>query len=142
MSAAIAAKPPSLTLKGKVGEGVVNHHPGNKLVVIPDLIRDPGVRDDRGLQFYVYMLAARKNGTLYVGVTNDLVRRVYEHRTGAAEGFTRRYDVKSLVYFEIHQDAAAAIAREKKLKRWRRAWKIALIERDNPDWRDLYQDIA
>jgi len=110
--------------------------------VIPDLIRDPGTRHDRASQFYVYRLAARKNGTLYVGVTNDLVRRVYEHRTGAAEGFTRRYDVKSLVYFETHQDALGAIAREKKLKRWRRAWKIALIERDNPDWCDLYQDIA
>ncbi len=96
----------------------------------------------RTLQYYVYMLAARMNGTLYVGVTNDLVRRVHEHRNGSVEGFTERYGVKSLVYFEIYQDAYAAITREKKLKRWRRAWKIALIERDNPEWRDLYQDIA
>ena len=88
------------------------------------------------------MLAARMNGTLYVGVTNDLVRRVFEHRTGSVEGFTERYGVKSLVYFEIYQDADTAITREKKLKRWRRAWKIALIERDNPEWRDLYQDLA
>lgn len=116
--------------------------PGLPLTVIRDLIRDPSTRHDRALQFSVYILAARKNGTLYVGVTNDLVRRVYEHRTGAAGGFTQRHDVKALVYFEIHQDAPAAITREKKLKRWRRAWKIALIERDNRDWRDLYQDIA
>ena len=111
-------------------------------IVIPDLIRDPSTRQDRALQYYVYMLAARKNGTLYVGVTNDLVRRAYQHRSGAAGGFTHRHDVKILVYFEVHQDVVAAIAREKKLKRWRRAWKIALIERDNPDWRDLYQDIV
>ena len=99
-------------------------------------------RNDRPVPFYTYMLAARKNGTLYTGVTNDLVRRVWEHRNGLAEGFTKRYDVKALVYFEIHQDAQGAIAREKKFKRWRRAWKIALIERDNPAWRDLYEEIA
>ena len=88
------------------------------------------------------MLAAGKNGTLYTGVTNDLVRRICQHRTGSVDGFTKRHGVKTLVYFEIYQDAHAAITREKKLKRWRRAWKIALIERDNPEWRDLYQDIA
>ncbi len=88
------------------------------------------------------MLAAGKNGTLYTGVTNDLVRRIYQHRTGSVDGFTKRHGVKTLVYFEIYQDAYAAITREKKLKRWRRAWKIALIERDNPEWRDLYRDIA
>ncbi len=84
------------------------------------------------------MLATRRNGTLYTGVTNNLIRRVWEHRNGLAEGFTKRYDVNALVYFEIHQDVQDAIAREKKLKRRRRAWKVALIERDNPAWRDLY----
>lgn len=91
---------------------------------------------------YVYILAARKGGTLYVGVTNDLVRRVHEHRTGTADGFTKRYGVKSLVYFEMYDDPESAIAREKKLKRWRRAWKAALIERGNPAWRDLFDEIV
>ena len=94
------------------------------------------------MSYYVYMLAAKKNGTLYVGVTNDLVRRVWEHRNDAAEGFTRRYIVKTLVYFETFEGPEAAITREKKLKRWRRDWKVALIERDNPHWRDLYEDIV
>jgi putative endonuclease len=88
------------------------------------------------------MLASGKNGTLYIGVTNDLVRRIYEHRTASVDGFAKQHDVRTLVYFEISQDPNSAITRERKLKRRRRAWKIALIERDNPEWRDLYQDIA
>ena len=94
------------------------------------------------MAYYVYMLASRRNGTLYIGVTNDLVRRAYEHREGFVDGFTRRHGVKTLVYFEAHDDVRIAIGREKTLKRWRRAWKIQLIERDNPDWRDLFDDIA
>ena len=94
------------------------------------------------MPFHVYILATRKHGTLYVGVTSDLVRRVYEHRIGAVDGFTKRYGVKTLVYFETHETAEAAIAREKKLKRWRRAWKFDLIEENNFDWRDLYGDIV
>ncbi len=90
------------------------------------------------MTYYVYILASRPGGTLYVGVTNDLVRRTYEHREGQADGFTKTHGVKTLVYFEPHADIEHAIAREKRLKRWRRAWKIQLIERDNPDWRDLY----
>ena len=89
--------------------------------------------------FYVYILANRIGGTLYVGVTNDLVRRVYEHKSGAAESFTKRHDVTRLVYFECFDDIEAAIHRE---KLWTRAWKIALIEKDNPDWVDLYPEIA
>jgi putative endonuclease len=92
--------------------------------------------------FYVYLLASRKYGTLYLGVTNNLVRRVYEHRSDAMSGFTSRYDVKRLVWFEIYQDALSAIAREKQLKKWRRDWKIHLIEETNPDWLDLYDGIA
>ena len=88
--------------------------------------------------YYVYILASQKNGTLYVGVTNDLVRRVYEHREGVVDGFTRRYGAKMLVHFEVFDDVRFAIGREKRLKKWPRAWKIALIEKDNPDWRDLY----
>lgn len=92
--------------------------------------------------FYVYIVASRIGGTLYIGVTNDLVRRVWEHKTGAAESFTKDYDVNRLVYFENFDDIEAAIRREKRLKKWTRAWKIALIEKDNPNWIDLYPEIA
>jgi len=87
---------------------------------------------------YVYILASARNGTLYVGVTNDLLRRVYEHREGTTPGFTARYGVKRLVWYETHGDVVEAIAREKSIKRWRRAWKMALIEKDNPQWLDLW----
>jgi putative endonuclease len=96
----------------------------------------------RGVGYYVYILASQRNGTLYIGVTNGLVRRVYEHRTHAVPGFTRRYEVDQLVWFESHDDVTAAIQREKNLKHWLRQWKIALIERGNPTWRDLYDEIA
>ena len=94
------------------------------------------------MAFYVYLLASKKHGTLYLGVTNDIVRRVHEHRTKAVPGFTKRYDVDKLVWFEIYDDAITAIAREKELKKWRRDWKIRLIEEENPGWVDLYQGIA
>jgi putative endonuclease len=90
-------------------------------------------------QFYFYVLASRRHGTLYIGVTNDLIRRVYEHRIKAVPGFTKRYAVDRLVYFEIFDDAASAITREKQVKKWRRDWKIALIEAENPDWQDLFE---
>ncbi|MGF1608563.1 MAG: GIY-YIG nuclease family protein [Kiloniellales bacterium] len=82
-------------------------------------------------------MASDRDGTLYIGMTNDLVRRVYEHKQGTVEGFTKRYDVDRLVYFETTDDVRAAIQRERNLKRWNRAWKISLIERGNPDWYDL-----
>jgi putative endonuclease len=94
------------------------------------------------MAYYVYLLASKKNGTLYLGVTNDIVRRGYEHRTKAADGFTTRYGVDKLVWFEIYDDALAAIAREKELKKWRRAWKVRLIEENNREWVDLYAEIA
>ena len=87
---------------------------------------------------YVYILASRTNGTLYIGVTSDLARRVREHKEGHVDGFTSRYGVTRLVYVETHPRVTDAIRREKQLKNWQRAWKLALIERDNPDWRDLY----
>ena len=93
------------------------------------------------MAFYVYLLAS-KHGTLYLGVTNDVVRRVYEHRTKAVGGFTTRYGVDKLVWFEIYENAATAIAREKELKKWRRDWKIRLIEEQNPGWSDLYPGIS
>jgi putative endonuclease len=94
------------------------------------------------MAYYVYLLASKKHGTLYLGVTNDIARRVYEHRTKATGGFTARYDVNKLVWFEIYDDAMTAIAREKELKKWRRDWKIRLIEEQNPGWVDLYPGIA
>jgi putative endonuclease len=94
------------------------------------------------MAYYVYLLASKKHGTLYLGVTNNLVRRVYEHRTKAVPGFTSRYGVDKLVWFEIHDTAEAAITREKELKKWRRDWKIRLIEEQNPDWEDLYPGIS
>jgi putative endonuclease len=91
--------------------------------------------------FWVYILANRPRGTLYVGVTSDLVRRNYEHREGLIEGFTKERDVKMLVYYEQHETAMTAIQREKNIKHWSRAWKIDLIISMNPEWRDLWEDI-
>ena len=93
------------------------------------------------MPYYVYLLASRKNGTLYLGVTRDLTRRVYEHKRKVAPGFTARYDVDRLVWFECYDDPQTAIEREKEIKKWRRAWKIDLIEKENSDWRDLYPEI-
>jgi putative endonuclease len=94
------------------------------------------------LAYYVYILASKKHGTLYIGVTRDLVRRVYEHKTKAVPGFTSKYGVNKLVLFEIYDDPATAIAREKELKKWRRDWKTRLIEEQNPNWDDLYPGIT
>jgi putative endonuclease len=91
---------------------------------------------------YVYMLASGLNGTLYVGVTSDLIKRIWQHREGCVEGFTKRYAVKQLVWYEVHADIMEAIRREKQIKKWERRWKIALIQKSNPRWRDLYADIT
>ena len=90
----------------------------------------------------VYILASGRNGTLYIGVTSDIARRAWEHRSGAIEGFSKRYGTYRLVYAEFHETMPDAILREKRIKKWRRAWKLRLIEKDNPDWRDLYEDLA
>jgi putative endonuclease len=89
----------------------------------------------------VYILASERNGTLYVGVTSDLVRRVFDHRFSVEESFTRQYGVHRLVFAEFHDTMPDAILREKRIKRWRRSWKLALIERDNPQWLDLYETL-
>ena len=94
------------------------------------------------MTYWVYILANKPGGTLYIGVTNNLVRRVYEHREGLAEGFTKRYHVKTLVYFEPHETIATPLQREKNIKHWSREWKIDLIVAGNPDWRDLYDEIV
>ena len=88
--------------------------------------------------YYLYILASKKNGTLYTGVTNNLVKRVYEHKENLVPGFTRKYKVHRIVYYEQFSDIYSAIAREKRIKKWKRQWKINLIESTNPDWQDLY----
>jgi putative endonuclease len=92
------------------------------------------------MSYWVYILASKPGGTLYVGVTNNLVRRVYEHREGLIDSFTKRYGLKALVYFEAHETIAAALQREKNIKHWPREWKIDLIVASNPSWQDLYEE--
>ncbi len=92
--------------------------------------------------FCVYILASKRNGTLYIGVTSGLAKRIGEHKNKVVEGFTRKYNVDKLVYYEAHDSAEAAIQREKQLKKWNRAWKLRLIEGMNPEWRDLYDEIC
>lgn len=94
------------------------------------------------MQPCVYILASRRNGTLYSGVTSNLVQRIWQHKNDAVDGFTRNYAVHSLVWYELHATMESAIGREKALKEWRRAWKLKLIETTNPHWRDLYDDIV
>jgi putative endonuclease len=94
------------------------------------------------MAYYVYIVASRKDGAIYVGVTNDIVRRVYEHRIKAVPGFTSKYNIAQLVWFEIHDDPTNAIVREKELKKWKRNWKTQLIEAGNPQWLDLYDSIC
>ncbi|AEJ03185.1 GIY-YIG nuclease family protein [Nitrosomonas sp. Is79A3] len=89
----------------------------------------------------VYLLASQRNGTLYIGVTSNLIQRIWQHREGLAEGFTKKYGVKTLVWYEQHATMESAIAREKALKKWNRAWKLRLIEETNPQWRDLWPEI-
>src|SRR5438132_7808219 len=106
-------------------------------------IPGPALKGRPGMtSFFVYLLASRRHGTLYLGVTSDLVRRVYEDKTKIMPGFTRRYGVDRLVWFEIYDDPATAISCEKELKKWRRDWKIRLIEEQDPEWRDLYETIV
>ncbi len=92
--------------------------------------------------YFVYILASQTRGTLYIGVTGDLANRATEHRDGAMPGFTKTYGVKRLVYFETFDDIESAIRREKRLKKWLRAWKVALIEKTNPEWRDLWPEVV
>lgn len=94
------------------------------------------------MAYYVYILASKKYGTLYIGVTSDLVRRVYQHKTKIVPGFTKRYGVDKLVLFETFDDPVSPIAREKELKKWRRDWKTRLIDEQNPNWDDLYSGIS
>ena len=94
------------------------------------------------MSYYVYIIASRRDGPIYIGVTNNIVRRIYEHRIKAVPGFTSRYNITRLVWFEIYDDPITAISREKELKKWKRSWKVQLIEKDNPEWNDLYESIC
>jgi putative endonuclease len=94
------------------------------------------------MPYYVYILASTKNGTLYIGLTNNLIKRVYEHKNDLVEGFTKKYQVHNLVYYEIFDSAYEAISREKQMKKWKRQWKINLIEKINPLWQDLYSELS
>jgi putative endonuclease len=104
--------------------------------------RYPGALKEMVKQPTVYILASTKNGTLYTGVTSDLIKRIWEHKNDLIEGFTKRYGIHDLVWFEIRENMNSAIEREKNIKEWKRTWKLNLIEKNNPDWRDLYDDIV
>jgi putative endonuclease len=123
---------------------------GDKVVARDDKVvaRDDKVvaRDDKKIHMiqkncYVYILASQRNGTLYVGITSNLSKRIWEHKNHVVKGFTADYNVNQLVYYEIHNDINVAIQREKTLKGWRRKWKLELIEMKNPDWKDLYNEV-
>jgi putative endonuclease len=92
--------------------------------------------------FFVYILASRRNGTLYVGMTDDLLKRIWQHRNDVIPGFTHTYNVRMLVWYESHGSREAALLRERRLKKWNRAWKLDLIEQENPQWRDLWAEVA
>ncbi len=92
--------------------------------------------------FHIYILASKRNGTLYVGITGSLVKRIYEHKHDLVDGFTKKYQVHDLVWYDACQAAETAITREKQIKAWKRSWKLKLIEESNPDWKDLYEDIC
>jgi len=93
-------------------------------------------------QFYVYIMVSRRNGTLYTGLTSNLIKRVYQHKNGLAEGFTKKFGVHFLIWYEIHQTADTAFMREKQIKKWNRSWTLELIEKDNPEWLDLYSGLV
>jgi len=93
-------------------------------------------------QYYVYIAASKRNGTLYIGVTSNLLKRVYEHKNDLASGFTKKYQIHRLVYYEVHTDIRQAVTREKQMKKWKRQWKIELIEKANSGWKDLYNGLV
>ncbi len=102
--------------------------------------RESRIMNDK--QYYVYIICNKRNGTLYTGITSDLIKRVWQHKKGLVEGFSKRYGLKTLIYFEAYQDVEEAILREKRIKKWNRKWKINLIEKANPNWNDLYQSLV
>jgi len=121
--------------------------PTIEYIVIPAIDSEAAQarRAEAGIQkmknFYVYILANKRNGTLYIGVTSDLIKRVWEHKNKLVDGFSKRYNTNILVYFEQATDARSAITREKQIKTWKREWKLELIEKENPEWQDLYEQL-
>jgi len=115
---------------------------GNPVFASLFLLHTPDKLSSMSNDYFVYIMASKKNGTLYVGVTSDLARRVFEHKHDLIEGFTKKYKVHMLVYYEHTNDINSAIEREKVIKRWKRQWKVNLIRRSNPDWRDLCSDLG
>ena len=113
---------------------------GDPVTCHPRAGGDPAILD-MSKKYFVYILANRRNGTLYIGITNNLVRRIYEHKNGLVEGFTKTYNVYLLVYYEEYNEVRNAIEREKILKKWNRKWKIRIIEKTNPEWNDLYDEL-
>jgi putative endonuclease len=112
-------------------------------IVIAGLVPAIPIRETQIMkQYYVYILASRPGGAIYIGVTSNLIRRVYEHKNGLVQGHTKRYGINKLVYFEVYDTAYNAIQREKNMKHWPRVWKTRLIARENPTWRDLYEEIC
>ena len=115
----------------------------NHLIYYRDTVSKAGIQEElMNKQPAVYILASKRNGTLYIGVTSDLVKRIWEHRENMVEGFTKRYNVHILVWYELHESMESAITREKRLKNWKRNWKLELIENSNPKWMDLYHTIV
>ena len=104
--------------------------------------RESGDPGPKTMSFYVYILASRRNGTLYVGMTDDLVKRIWMHKEEVLPGFTKEYGVKLLVWYEVHESRESAFTRERQIKRWNRAWKLEMIEKTNPSWRDLFEEIS
>jgi putative endonuclease len=117
-------------------------------MVIPAPDRDIRGQAPAGIQiicmkdYYGYVICSKRNGTLYIGVTSDLIKRVYEHKNKLVDGFSKKYDVHRLVWYESHETVEEAIVREKQIKKWNRRWKLRLIERDNPEWNDLYETVC
>lgn len=114
--------------------GFHHRHPGEG--------RDPAIKLLMEKRFYVYILAKARNSTFYTGVTSDLAGRIWKHKNETTEEFTKKYGIKTLVYYEMHENAESAIKREKQLKKWHRTWKMRIIEEMNPEWRDLYSEIC
>jgi putative endonuclease len=124
-----------------VGLGPTTHEFGRNHWILATCIRHHKLQCSSMQGGWVYIMSNRPNGTLYVGVTSELAKRAWEHRTGAVTGFTTTYGLKRLVYFEAHETIEAAIRREKAIKSWLRAWKVRLITASNPDWVDLYETL-
>jgi putative endonuclease len=128
-----------VTLQGHKANG--HSREGGNPERFPTAIRFQETAAGREKQYFVYILASKRNGTLYICITSDLIKRIYEHRNNLVNGFTKKYNVHTLVYYETTGDVHSAILRERQLKKWRRSWKMALIEKNNPQWRDLYDEL-